>query len=501
MHLKQPTLEELKRLCEQLSINLDDDVLRDYRDIISNNLRAYELLDTVPEPRKTISQPRALGRAPTPEENPWNAISWVTDIKEKEDGKLQGKKVAVKDNIAVAGVPMMNGSRIMIGFIPNFDATVVTRVLQEGGRIVAKATNENLCRDGASFTSYPLPVRNPRNPEYMTGGSSSGCAALVASNYCDMAIGGDQAGSIRTPSSWTGVYGLKPTYGLVPYTGAMSLEPSIDHLGPMASTTKDLALLLEVIAGRDDLDPRQPESLSAPPVKEYSSLNGCVKDFRMGIVKEGFNLEDSDGDVDELVRNCAENFVRMGAQVEEVSIPMHTMGKTIFGPIGSEGAFVTMFLGNGLGFGHKGYYYSSMGEFFNKSIKTRVDDLPETVKVRALQGLYMLQKYGAHYYYKAQNLCLELKACYDRAFEKYDALLLPTNPTKAQKLREPENIYEHMKMGLGNTVNTVPFNLTGHPALNVPVGYSENLPVGMMVVGKSFDEQRILNISYAFETS
>jgi len=501
MHLKQPTLEELKQICKQLNMNLDEDTLVDYRNIIGNNLRTYQLLDSVPEPRRTITQPRALGRPPTPEENPWNAISWVTNIKEKEDGKLKGKTIAIKDNIAVAGVPMMNGSRIMIGFIPDFDATVVTRVLEEGGRIVAKATNENLCRDGGSFSSYPLPVKNPRNPEYMTGGSSSGCAALVASGYCDMAIGGDQGGSIRTPASWTGVYGLKPTYGLVPYTGAMSLELSIDHLGPMASNTKDLALLLEVIAGRDGLDPRQPEALSAPPVREYSSLNGDIRDFRIGIVKEGFNLEDSDKDVDALVRSRAENLVRLGARVEEVSIPMHRMGKAIFGPIGSEGVFVTMFLGNGVGFGYKGYYFSSMAEFFNKSVKTRVDDLPETVKVRALQGLYMIQKYGAHYYYKAQNLCLELKASYDRAFEKYDALVLPTNPMKAQKLREPRDAYEHMKMGLGNTVNTAPFNLTGHPALNVPVGYSESLPVGMMVVGRSFDEQRILNVSYALETS
>lgn len=337
MEIKLPTLEELRQISKQFNLDLEDEELKSFLSLISLQLESYKRLDILPDNIPRPKYPRHIGRPPTVEENPYGALAWITSIKGKDEGKLKNKRICIKDNVMVAGVPMLNGSRILEGFIPDMDATVVARILDEGGEIVAKTTCEDLCFSGGSHTSFPLPVLNPRNTEYMAGGSSSGSAVAVASGYCDMAIGGDQGGSIRIPSSWVGIYGLKPTYGLVPYTGAFSIEPTLDHLGPMANSVKDVAVLLEVIAGRDDLDPRQPESLPYPPVKPYSKLvEGEVKGMKVGIVKEGFGWPNSENDVDELVYASAKKFEELGVKVEETSIPLHRMGLDIWTPIAVE---------------------------------------------------------------------------------------------------------------------------------------------------------------------
>jgi len=408
--------------------------------------------------------------------------------------------VCIKDNIMVAGVPLLNGSRLLEGYVPDIDATVVTRILDEGGEIVAKTTCEDLCFSGGSHTSYPWPVLNPRNPEFMAGGSSSGSAVAVATGYCDMAIGGDQGGSIRIPSSWLGIYGLKPTYGLVPYTGAFSIEPTLDHLGPMANSVKDLAIMLEVMAGRDDLDPRQPENLPYPPVKEYSKLiEQDVRGLKVAIVKEGFGWESSEKDVDEIVYDSAKRFEELGVVVEEISIPMHRYGVDIWTPIAIEGAVATLILGRGLGWGRKGYFETSIAEFFGNALKARGRDLPNTVKGVLLLGYFMITRYNNIYYAKARNLAFLLRKAYDDALRKYDALIMPITPMKAMKYKADPSIEEYFMMALSMINNTAPFDVTGHPAINVPVGYSNGLPVGMMIIGRHFEDDLVLRLAYAFE--
>ncbi|KMO27438.1 amidase family protein, partial [Methylobacterium aquaticum] len=192
-----------------------------------------------------------------PEENPLGAWYWKSEVKGAETGTLTGKTVALKDNVALAGVPMMNGASTLEGFVPASDATIVTRMLDAGATILGKAVCEHFCLSGGSHTSDPGPVHNPHRMGYSAGGSSSGSAALVASGAVDLAIGGDQGGSIRIPASYCGIYGMKPTHGLVPYTGVMPIETTIDHTGPMTASVADNALLLEVLAGADGLDPRQ----------------------------------------------------------------------------------------------------------------------------------------------------------------------------------------------------------------------------------------------------
>ncbi|KAJ7321194.1 hypothetical protein OS493_035171 [Desmophyllum pertusum] len=270
----------------------------------------YQRLYELPDPKLPVKYPRTPGYRPAQADNPYNAWAWRCDIKGAPSGKLHGKTVAIKDNACVAGIPLMNGSRMLEGFVPDVDATVVSRILDAGGHIIGKAVCENLCDDGGSFTSVTGPVLNPHNNTRMANGSSSGSAALVAGGHVDMALGGDQGGSIRMPAAACGIVGLKPTYGLVPYTGIMPMEFTLDHTGPMASTVHDTALMLEVLAGLDgDLDPRQPRDLSVP--ESYSSkLTGEISHLKLGVLKEGFGYPNSEADVDELVRNSADRLGR-----------------------------------------------------------------------------------------------------------------------------------------------------------------------------------------------
>src|SRR5213594_4628472 len=221
-------------------------------------------------------------------------------VKGASTGKLKGKRVAVKDNIMLAGVPMMNGASTLEGYVPDFDATVVSRILDEGGEIIGKTHCEYFCLSGGSHTNATGPVHNPHKMGYSAGGSSSGSAVLVALGEADMAIGGDQGGSIRMPASFCGIYGMKPTHGLVPYTGIVPIEIYVDHTGPMTATVRDNALLLEVIAGPDGYDPRQ----YSPKVHRYTeSLGAGIDGLRIALVKEGFGLPKSERDVDAKVRD------------------------------------------------------------------------------------------------------------------------------------------------------------------------------------------------------
>src|SRR2546423_3278722 len=203
----------------------------------------------MPDEVPAVKYPRTPGHRPGPEENRHNAWYRKTSVKGAPGGKLKGKRIALKDNICLAGVPMMNGASSLEGYVPDVGATIVTRMLDAGGTILGKVHCEYFCFSGGSHTSAAGPVHNPRKMGYSAGGSSSGSAAVVAAGEVEMAIGGDQGGSIRIPAAYCGVYGLKPTHGLVPYTGVFPIENTLDHTGPMTATVADNALLLEVLAG------------------------------------------------------------------------------------------------------------------------------------------------------------------------------------------------------------------------------------------------------------
>jgi len=254
---EKPSVADLRHAAEQLGMNPSMLYLNAVQDIVGPLVAAYAALDDIPDQKPAVKYPRDGGHRPSAAENPLGAWYVKTAIKGKPTGPLAGKRVALKDNVCLAGVPMMVGAGFLDGSVPDVDATIVERILDAGGEIAGKAVCEYYCVSGGSHTSSTGPVQNPRKHGYTTGGSSSGSAALVAAGDVPMAIGGDQAGSIRIPASYCGIVGLKPTYGLVPYTGIGPLEYTIDSAGPMTRNVADNALLLEVIAGPDGLDSRQ----------------------------------------------------------------------------------------------------------------------------------------------------------------------------------------------------------------------------------------------------
>jgi amidase len=490
--------DDLRKAGESFGLNPGPEELAAYEALSEGVMGFFERLDQIEEPRPAVKYPRGEGYRPSAEEDPLNAWYWKCSIKGMPSGKLVGKRVAVKDNVCVAGIPMMNGSALLEGYVPELDATVVTRVLDEGGEIIGKAVCENFCLSGGSHLADTGPTHNPHRKGYSAGGSSSGSAALVASGAADMSIGADQAGSIRVPSSWCGIFGLKPTFGLVPYTGASSLEYTIDHLGPMARTAEDTALLLEVIAGRDEYDSRQAEARTESYTR---ALTGDVKGLRLAIVKEGFGWEGlSDKDVDALVQDAAHGFERLGARVTTTSLPFHRDGMPVFMGVALEGVTWVILQGGGMGMCWKGYYVTSLMRAYAQGMASRPDDLSATVKLVLLLGRYMQSSYHGHYYAKAQNLSSALKRAYDDALKDADLLVMPTVPMKARPLPGADaGLVEKVARSMEQVANTCPFDVTGHPALNVPCGVSDGLPVGMMLIGKHWDDATVLRAGHAFE--
>lgn len=498
--MQKPDLESLQKIISMYHITMDRDELKAYQKIMNESLfDSYEHVDRMIEPELSVKYKRTPGYRPPKQENPLNAWYWKTAVEHAKSGKLLGKKVVLKDNVSLAGVPMMVGTKVFEGFVPQMDATIVTRILDEGGEILGKAVCESLCCSCSSFTSDTGPVLNPYNPLYSAGGSSSGSAVLVASGEADMAIGCDQTGSIRMPSSWCGIVGLKPSWGLVPYTGIVPVDVTLDHAGPMARTVENVALLLEVIAGPDGLDPRQ-YGLQSKTYSKY--LTGEAKGLRIGIVEEGFGWENlSEQDVDRTVREAAESLAGCGASVKTVSIPMHRDGIHISNIINTEGTAIQMFRGNGLGTSWKGYHQTQLLDAFASGMTTRANDLSAAAKITIMVGQYMQSAYCGRYYAKAQNLARQLKKEYDKTFRNFDVLVMPTVPYKATKLPDSDaDLKEMIDLSFGVDTNTGVFDVTGHPAMNVPCGSMDGLPIGMMLIGRYGEEETLLRAAHAFET-
>src|SRR2546429_21118 len=495
---EKPTIGQLREIAHMYGMHLNDADLESFRGLMSAIFESYYRIDQLPEPTLPVRYARTGGYRPTAEENPLNAWYQQCSIKGAASGPLVGKRIAIKDDVCVAGVPMMNGSVVLEGYIPEFDATIVTRILDAGGEIVGKAVCESLCFSGSSFTADTGPVHNPHHPTYSAGGSSSGSAALVVAGECAMAIGGDQGGSISIPSAWCGAYALKPTYGLVPYTGVFPIELTLDHTGPIAATTADVALLLEAIAGEDGLDPRQKNV----KVESYSrALANDTEGLRIGIVTEGFGWPGlSEHDVDALVEDAARRFSELGAQVSTLSIPWHRDGIHIWNGIAVEGAAMLMVRGNSMGTNWKGHYSTSLLDAYAHGRITRADDLSDTVKLVVLLGQYMQDRYHGRYYARAQNLARTLTKAYDDALQSVDLLVMPTPPMKATKIPPYDAPREEkVARALEMIANTCPFDVTGHPAMTIPCGLSHGLPVGMMLVGRKWNEATVLRAAHAFE--
>jgi amidase len=498
MSFKMPSAEQLRELGEGLGMNLTDGYARSVIDFIKPFADGYRLIASLPDDVPEIKYPRGAYYRPQGDENKHGAWIAKTVIKGASTGKLAGKKVAVKDTYSLAGIPLTNGASVLEGYVPEFDAPVITRLLDAGAEIVGKSVCEYFSFSGGAATSTSGPVHNPRAWGHTPGGSSTGSGALVALGEVDMATGGDQAGSIRIPASLSGVVGIKPTWGLVPYTGIMGMDPTIDHAGPLTATVADNALFLEAMAGEDGYDSRQ-KNLK---LDNYTAAIGQgIGGMKIGLVKEGFGQYDSHPDVDAGVRAAARKLQDLGARVDEISIPWHLIGVPIWSAIALEGTYHAM-VKSALPRNIEAVYPISLAGRLG-SLHDRANELPDTVKIGMLLGAYTDKYYQGYYYFKAQNIRRKLRAAYDKALGEYDLLLMPTTRMMASKIPPADAPLEIlMQHSWEQITNTCPFNVTHHPAISIPCGLGEgSRPIGLMLVAKHWQESTLYKAADAFECS
>ncbi|MBO0880488.1 MAG: amidase [Mycobacterium sp.] len=497
MAIPRPTTADIEAAANHFGFHFDDDAQAQFATVAGYTLTAHDLVNQLYDEVARPQPPVRSYRFPEPADNPFGGWYVTAEVSSGAGGLLSGRRVAIKDNIAVAGIPMMNGSRALEGFVPSRDATVVERLLDAGATIAGKSVCEDLCCSSSSFTSACGLVRNPWDPTREAGGSSSGSAALVAAGKVDLALGSDQGGSVRIPASLCGIVGHKPTHGLVPYTGGFPIERTIDHIGPMTRTVADAALMLTVLAGSDGLDPRQPDALRA--VDYRAALTDDVGGLRVGLLSEGFGQPNTP--VDELVRSAARQLTEIGCTVGEISVPWHRHALNIFAVIFTDGATYQMLEGNGYGLGVDGLYDPELMSYFAARRAAKADQLSNIVKATALGGHYSLQTSGGSSYAKARNLLPHARAAYDEALDHYDVLVMPTVPGTASPLPSGgEDSITLLAQALGMVGNTAPLDATGHPAISVPAGLVDGLPVGMMIMGRRFDDTTILKTANAFES-
>jgi len=492
MAIKPPTTEEIRELARASHIELTSAEVDSLVKAVNARIPLLERVDgfkSDPSPSVARYPDRDAGAPMNRKEDPLNAIVRKVHIAGASSGKLKGKRIGLKDSVCVAGIPATGGSHVLQGYIADMDATIVTRLLGEGAEIVAMLNMDDFALSGNGKTSAYGPALNPVNPEYCSGGSSCGSGAALSYDWIDATIGTDQGGSIRIPSSWSGVVGLKPTYTLVPYTGVMSIDPSLDHVGPMTKNVRDCALMLEVMAGKDPLDPRQHEV----PIERYTeSLDRGVKGLRLGILREGFEHPGAESDVNDCVRKGAAALEKLGATVQEISIPEHRDAADLLFAIVPEGM---MWLADtALQSTHfNGIYNPSLANFFAANLPSRGSKEAITVKQTLVLGRFAARRFNGSIYAKAQNYRPKLRALYNEALKRCDALVMPTTPMKAPR-QDSDAPYSMI-------TNTAPFNMTGHPGLSLPCAMSQGLPVGLMLIGRHFEDGTLLKIGYAFEQS
>jgi aspartyl-tRNA(Asn)/glutamyl-tRNA(Gln) amidotransferase subunit A len=407
-------------------------------------------------------------------------------------GPLHGVPIVLKDNMSTRGLETTASSRILAGYVPPFDATVVERLLAAGAVVIGKTNLDEFAMGSSTENSAFGPSRNPWDVGCTPGGSSGGSAVAVAARMVPAALGSDTGGSIRQPAALTGIVGLKPTYGRVSRYGLLAFASSLDQIGPMTRTVADAALILEVIAGPD----RNDATAAAVRVPEYrQALTGDLTGLRIGVPRAFFE-SGVDERVLQLFTEALAVFAARGAVISDVELPHARFGIPIYYLIATAEASSNLARYDGVRYG----YRASLSRDANLRAmydRTRDEGFGPEVKRRIMLGTYVLSHgYYDAYYVKAQQVRTLLRQDYDRAFEAVDVVALPTTPTPAFRLGEKTQ--DPLQMYLAD-IFTVSANLAGLPAISVPCGFADHLPVGLQLTGRMFDEATVLRAADAYQ--
>ncbi|HEY9717160.1 MAG TPA: Asp-tRNA(Asn)/Glu-tRNA(Gln) amidotransferase subunit GatA [Trichormus sp.] len=416
---------------------------------------------------------------------------------------LAGIPVAIKDNMCVPGYPTTCSSKILAGFIPSYTNTAVARLFDQGAICVGKTNLDEFAMGSSTENSSLKPTRNPWNTQYVPGGSSGGSAAAVAAGFAVAALGSDTGGSIRQPASFCGVIGMKPTYGVVSRFGLVAFASSLDQIGPFGSSVEDVAHMLSAIAGHDRRDSTSladlsdlfegADKLDLASALATASADELVKGKRIGIIKELLG-EGIEPDVQTAVKAAAATFEKLGAIVEEVSIPTAKYALPVYYILATAEASANLARFDGVRYGHR----AEADDILTMYMKTRQEGFGQEVKRRIMLGTYALSSgYYDAYYKKAQQVRRLLKEDFDKIFEKVDCVISPTSPSSPFKLGEKTG--DPLTMYLSD-IATIPANLAGLPGISVPCGFGKNqLPIGLQILGKPLSDARILRIACAYE--
>lgn len=407
-----------------------------------------------------------------------------------ERGPLFGLPIGVKDNIVTEGLETTCASKILEGFMPIYDATVVKKLREAGMVTVGKLNMDEFAMGSSNENSAYKTTKNPWNLNHVPGGSSGASAASVAAGEVPFSLGSDTGGSIRQPAAYCGVVGMKPTYGRVSRFGLVAFASSLDQIGPITRNVYDNALLLEAIAG---VDPNDSTSADVPVPNYASKLDGDIKGLRIAVPKEYLG-EGVKEEVKKSVLQALEVLKGLGATVEEVSLPHSKYALAAYYILSSSEASSNLSRFDGIRYGFRAEGVKNLMELYKE---TRAQGFGDEVKRRIMLGTYSLSAgtYDA-YYKKAQQARTLIKADYDKVFENYDVIIGPTAPTAAFEIGA--NIDDPMTM-YANDILTIPINLAGVPAISIPCGFENGLPLGLQIIGKHFDEETIYRTAYAYE--
>ena len=406
--------------------------------------------------------------------------------KNREVSLLAGVPLAVKDNMQVQGFPCTAGSKILENYIAPYDATVVKRIKEAGGVILGKTNLDEFAMGSSTENSAFGPTHNPHDVSRVPGGSSGGSAAAVAADFCPYAFGSDTGGSIRLPSSFCGVVGLKPTYGAASRYGLIAFASSLDQIGPIARSIEDCRIVFNAIKGKDEMDSTSVEY----PKPGNEKLE--IKNLKIGIPKEYF-VKGIDPEVEKTIKNAIKKYEELGAKIIEVSLPHTDYALSAYYIINPSEASANLARYDGIKYG-----LSKDGkELIDVYLKTRGEGFGAEVRRRIMIGTYALSAgYYEAYYLRAQKVRTQVIKDFKKVFQKVDAIFCPVSPVLPFKIGE--KIADPLSMYLVD-VYTVSVNLAGLPALSLPCGKVKELPVGLQIIGKPFEEEKILQIGEVFE--